>query len=186
MISPHPDPISTNPASHRHPHVRAQCINGLIFVIFSTGCIPWLDAYNRRNFGFMYTFYGRFFFVLFCGSLCFGLKDPDNSSVVDGKPVYGNHWFGILTGVLSWTLSVFNVWALCNYPEYGADRGGVLRLTNNNNTGGDGGGFAKPPQQITMQEQQLGSSQQPLSTTEPAAPLVDEAAFGAAQDNPFA
>ena len=101
-------------------------LNGLIFINFSTGCIKGLDKCNRKNFGFMYTFYGRFFFVVFCGSLCFGLKDPTTKKVVGNDVVFGPYWLGILTGVLSWLLALFNVWAMCNYPEYGLDRGGML------------------------------------------------------------
>lgn len=90
---------------------------------FSTGIIPWLDKCNRKNFGFMYTFYGRFLFIIFAGSLCFGLKDPSRP---DGDESYYSHWLGILTGTLSWISGLFNVWALCNYPEYSIDRGGML------------------------------------------------------------
>ena len=95
-------------------------------VNFSTGIIPWLDRCNRKNFGFMYTFYGRFFFIIFAGSLCFGLKDPSLPSTSGDVIVYGQHWLGILTGILSWISGIFNVWALCNYPEYSLDRGGML------------------------------------------------------------
>jgi hypothetical protein len=95
-------------------------------VNFSTGIIPWLDRCNRKNFGFMYTFYGRFFFIIFAGSLCFGLKDPALPSVDGDVKVYGQHWLGMLTGILSWVSGIFNVWALCNYPEYSLDRGGML------------------------------------------------------------
>ena len=74
----------------------------------------------------MYTFYGRFFFVVFCGSLCFGLKDPSQKTVVGNEVVFGYHWLGILTGILSWISALFNVRAMCNYPEYSVDRGGML------------------------------------------------------------
>ena len=103
-----------------------QVVNGVIMINFSTGIIPWLDRCNRKNFGFMYTFYGRFFFIIFAGSLCFGLKDPKLVSVAGNEKVFGSHWLGILTGTLSWLSGLLNVWALCNYPEYSLDRGGML------------------------------------------------------------
>ena len=148
-------------------------LNGLIFINFSTGCIKGLDACNRKNFGFMYTFYGRFFFVVFCGSLCFGLKDPSQKTVVGNEVIYGSHWLGILTGVISWLSALFNVWAMCNYPEYSLDRGGML--TSATATGGDNGAIG-----IKMEQGRF---------TDVAKPQDTGAEFGGnpgQDDNPFA
>eukprot|EP00949_MAST-11_sp_MAST-11-sp1_P004790 g4790.t1 len=93
---------------------------GLIFLIFSLGFVGPLDRCNRKNFGFMYTFYGRFLFVCFAGSLCFALKD---ASTCNEKGCQ-QHWIGVLVGGLSWANAIVNVWAICNYPEYTNDRGG--------------------------------------------------------------
>jgi len=145
-------------------------LNGLIFINFSTGCIKGLNSCNRKNFGFMYTFYGRFFFVVFCGSLCFGLKDPTQKTVVGNVPVFGYHWLGILTGVLSWISALFNVWAMCNYPEYSLDRGGMLTPNEADNVVG-----------IPMEER---FKQQPPEQEQTRAANAVE--FGEANDNPFA
>ena len=149
-------------------------LNGLIFINFSTGCIKGLNSCNRKNFGFMYTFYGRFFFVVFCGSLCFGLKDPTQKTVVGNVPVFGYHWLGILTGVLSWISALFNVWAMCNYPEYSLDRGGMLTPRTTPNEGGNVVG-------IPMEER---FKQQPPEQEQTRAANAVE--FGEANDNPFA
>ena len=100
----------------------------------------------------MYTFYGRFLFVVFSGSLCFGLKDPEHQTVVGDQIVFGFHWLGILTGVLSWMSALFNVWAMCNYPEYSLDRGGMLVSGGGSGNGQNGtrmeeGMFEDGPQQ---------------------------------------
>jgi hypothetical protein len=150
-------------------------VNGLIFIIFSTGCIKSLDKYNRKNFGFMYTFYGRFFFVVFCGSLCFGLKDPSQKTVVGNDVVFGSHWLGILTGILSWLSALFNVWAMCNYPEYGVDRGGMLTARAGLNNPQSAG--------IPLEEGRFHD----VSASPPAVAQKDTGAdFGSVDDNPFA
>jgi len=152
-------------------------LNGIIFIQFSTGCIKGLDRCNRKNFGFMYTFYGRFFFVVFCGSLCFGLKDPSQKTVVGNEIVFGNHWLGILTGVLSWLSAIFNVWAMCNYPEYSIDRGGMLTQGGNASNGGATAG-------IPMEEGRFNDVAVPKQAKQ--APVDQGNDFGSTDDNPFA
>ena len=60
---------------------------GIIFLVFSIG-FGKIDTCNRKNCGFVYTFYGRFLFVIFAGSLCFGLPDPQQTSA-DAKAAGG-------------------------------------------------------------------------------------------------
>lgn len=96
-------------------------MNGIIYLLVSMNCVGPLDRMNRRWCGFVYTATGRFFFIVFAGSMCFALKDPA-AKTSDG---YKMHPLGVVAGSLSWANAFFNVWAICNYPEYTDNRGGI-------------------------------------------------------------
>ena len=87
-------------------------------------------------------------------------------SVVGNDKVFGSHWLGILTGTLSWLSGLLNVWALCNYPEYSLDRGGML---------------VSPPTEGGKQMTPMGSNG---GDTQRDTAAQDGAEFGMADDSP--
>lgn len=56
----------------------------------------------RRNFGFMFSFYGRTFFILFCATMLFAL----------------NVWLGWLMGVITALNGIFNGYVICVHPAF--------------------------------------------------------------------
>lgn len=56
----------------------------------------------KRNFGFMFSFYGRTIFILFCSTMLFAL----------------NAWLGYLAGSLTAVNGIFNGYVICVHPSF--------------------------------------------------------------------
>ena len=118
---------------------------GIIFLVFSIG-FGKIDTCNRKNCGFVYTFYGRFLFVIFAGSLCFGLPDSQQTSA-DAKAAGGmlsSSVLGMVAGLLSWANALFNLWVICMLPEY-SENIGANAGPETNAAGTSGPGSFQPP-----------------------------------------
>lgn len=73
----------------------------LVLLAFELRLPKWEERF-RRLFGFMYSFWGRTLFLVFCGTLNFGI----------------DYWVCILVGVLTLINSFFNCFIICQHPEF--------------------------------------------------------------------
>ena len=71
------------------------------------------EATVRRNFGFMFSFHGRIFFLFFASTVCLGLTGGSNQ------------WVGILVGIVSIVNCLFNTIVIWCHPGFG--KGGISR-----------------------------------------------------------
>jgi hypothetical protein len=161
-------------------------ICGLIFLIFSIG-FGQLDTCNRRNCGFVYTFYGRFLFVVFAGSLCFGLPDPaeDAAAAKAAKATLAGSALGMAVGFISWANAFFNLFIICMMPEYSNAIGGDAGPNVQQGAPNAGPGSFQPPSEQSV----ISNSKPDPFGANQSWNAPDSSAYGAGNsgdDNPFA
>jgi len=66
------------------------------------------DAFLRRQFGFLYGQWGRFFFILFLASLCFGIIYTDLDL----------WWVQVIVGAFSLANALLNCFVIRNHPGF--------------------------------------------------------------------
>ena len=163
---------------------------GLIFLTFSVGGGHWVDTWNRKNCGFIYTFYGRMLFILFAGSLCFALPSNDAKDATSSSTVaLGASFFGSIVGYVTWFNSFFNMWLICMMPEYSANIGADAgSLTSGSSQAKSGPGSFQPPKQNDVRRPNEVPEDAFGSNNANWAPKTNQSAFGSGNsgdDNPF-
>jgi hypothetical protein len=162
---------------------------GLIFLTFSIGGGHWVDTWNRRNCGFMYTFYGRMLFILFAGSLCFALPSNDAKDATSSSSVaLGASFFGSIVGYVTWFNGFFNMWIICMMPEYSANIGATANGSTNGQPKTSGPGSFQPPKQDDVRSPNEVPADAFGSHNSNWAPKTNQSAFGSGNsgdDNPF-
>lgn len=82
----------------------------LILFLFETR-VRWSAQIIRRNFGFLFTYTGRTFFIIFLGAVCFGMLDSDKKSTNGYKWCLG-------VGIATMANAIFNCFIICNHPQF--------------------------------------------------------------------
>ncbi|KAK8810453.1 hypothetical protein WA158_007028 [Blastocystis sp. Blastoise] len=73
----------------------------IILIVFEMN-IPKIQPFVRKQFGFMFTFSGRTFFILFISSMAFG----------------GEFWFNYLAGIVGIVDALFNCFVTWKHPAF--------------------------------------------------------------------
>jgi len=100
---------------------------GGLLIAFHVRLRGGMARFLRRNFGFMFSWIGRFAFLLFVATLLFTANEQ--------------WWYVITIGVLTVLVAVFNCCILCNHPAYQA--GGELAADADGDTNGGGGSTSR-------------------------------------------
>ena len=162
---------------------------GLIFLTFSVGGGHWVDLWNRKNCGFIYTFYGRMLFILFAGSLCFALPSNDaKDATASSSMAVGASFYGSIVGYFTWANGFFNMWIICMMPEYSANIGEGAVSTKQASKPTAGPGSFQPPKQSDVRAPNEVPADAFGSNDSSWAPPSNQSAFGSGnsgEDNPF-
>lgn len=97
----------------------------ILLITFHVRLRGGMALFLRKYFGFMFTWTGRFGFLIFLALMCFTANEQ--------------WWYLIVVGIITVIVAIFNCCILCNHPAFG--RGGEFEATG---VEGDDGKSKKP------------------------------------------
>jgi hypothetical protein len=105
-----------------------QMLFGLLVLLFELRVGP-VARWIKRQFGFMFTFFGRLVFLVLISAVTFGMLHPRPPSIVGEKAAadweYSYSWV-LGVGIATVVNAVINAFVLCSHPHFKTDPQGKI------------------------------------------------------------
>jgi hypothetical protein len=111
------------------------CIFGVLLFAYEARMGNRYDAFVRKQFGFLYGHWGRFFFILFLASLCFGIIYTDLTL----------WWVQVLVGAFTLANALLNCFVIRHHPGFQSGSASTVEGIGSNSRAASDAPIAAPP-----------------------------------------